>query len=42
MEGDIYDIGKNLAMAVLEGAGYEVIDLGFDVKKEVNSAVNRR
>ena len=34
VEGDIHDIGKNLVMAMLEGAGYEVIDLGFDVKTE--------
>jgi len=32
VEGDIHDIGKNLVMAMLEGAGYRVIDLGFDVK----------
>jgi 5-methyltetrahydrofolate--homocysteine methyltransferase len=32
VEGDIHDIGKNLVMAMLEGAGYKVIDLGFDVK----------
>jgi 5-methyltetrahydrofolate--homocysteine methyltransferase len=34
VEGDIHDIGKNLVVAMLEGAGYEVIDLGFDVKTE--------
>ena len=34
VEGDIHDIGKNLVMAMLEGAGYEVIDLGFDVKTD--------
>jgi 5-methyltetrahydrofolate--homocysteine methyltransferase len=34
VEGDIHDIGKNLVVALLEGAGYEVIDLGFDVKTD--------
>jgi 5-methyltetrahydrofolate--homocysteine methyltransferase len=34
VEGDIHDIGKNLVMAMLEGAGYKVIDLGFDVKTD--------
>jgi 5-methyltetrahydrofolate--homocysteine methyltransferase len=34
VEGDIHDIGKNLVMAMLEGAGYTVIDLGFDVKTD--------
>jgi 5-methyltetrahydrofolate--homocysteine methyltransferase len=34
VEGDIHDIGKNLVMALLEGAGYTVIDLGFDVKTD--------
>jgi corrinoid protein of di/trimethylamine methyltransferase len=31
VEGDIHDIGKNLACSFLEGAGFEVIDLGTDV-----------
>lgn len=29
--GDIHDIGKNLVSMFLEGAGFEVIDLGADV-----------
>ncbi len=29
--GDIHDIGKNLVRMMLEGAGFEVIDLGVDV-----------
>lgn len=29
--GDIHDIGKNLVIMMLEGAGFEVIDLGVDV-----------
>ena len=31
VEGDVHDIGKNLVIATLEGAGYEVVDLGIDV-----------
>ncbi len=31
VEGDLHDIGKNLVAAMLEGAGYEVIDLGVNV-----------
>ncbi len=34
VEGDLHDIGKNLVIATLEGAGYEVVDLGVDVKAE--------
>jgi len=32
--GDLHDIGKNLAAMIIEGGGWEVIDLGVDVKKE--------
>jgi 5-methyltetrahydrofolate--homocysteine methyltransferase len=32
--GDLHDIGKNLAAMMIEGAGWEVIDLGADVKTE--------
>lgn len=32
--GDIHDIGKNLVAMMAEGNGYEVIDLGVDVKPE--------
>lgn len=32
--GDIHDIGKNLVGMFLEGAGFEVIDLGTDVSAE--------
>jgi methanogenic corrinoid protein MtbC1 len=34
VEGDLHDIGKNLVGMMLEGNGYEVIDLGTDVKSE--------
>jgi 5-methyltetrahydrofolate--homocysteine methyltransferase len=33
-KGDIHDIGKNLVAIMLEGAGFEVIDLGIDVAAE--------
>ena len=31
VKGDLHDIGKNLVKMMLEGAGFEVIDLGTDV-----------
>jgi 5-methyltetrahydrofolate--homocysteine methyltransferase len=31
VRGDLHDIGKNLVASMLEGAGFEVIDLGVDV-----------
>ncbi len=31
VRGDLHDIGKNLVIMALEGAGFEVIDLGTDV-----------
>ena len=33
-EGDIHDIGKNLVGMMLEGAGFEVVDLGVGIKPE--------
>lgn len=32
--GDLHDIGKNLVAMTIEGAGWEVVDLGVDVKTE--------
>lgn len=32
VEGDLHDIGKNIVKAMLEASGFEVIDLGIDVK----------
>lgn len=32
VQGDMHDIGKNLVVMLLEGAGFKVIDLGVDVK----------
>jgi len=34
VKGDIHDIGKNLVKSMMEGAGFEVIDLGIDVPTE--------
>jgi len=34
VSGDLHDIGKNLVAMMVEGAGWEVIDLGIDVKAE--------
>ncbi len=34
VQGDIHDIGKNLVGMMLEGAGFEVTDLGADVSPE--------
>ncbi|MDX1414916.1 MAG: corrinoid protein [Candidatus Promineifilaceae bacterium] len=34
VRGDLHDIGKNLVMMMMEGAGMEVIDLGVDVNAE--------
>lgn len=34
VKGDLHDIGKNLVVMMLEGAGFEVNDLGVDVKPE--------
>ena len=34
VKGDIHDIGKNLVAMMLEGAGFEVVDLGVDVTSE--------
>ncbi len=31
VQGDLHDIGKNLVIMMLEGAGLEVVDLGIDV-----------
>lgn len=34
VQGDRHDIGKNLVAMMMEGAGFEMIDLGVDVKPE--------
>jgi methylmalonyl-CoA mutase cobalamin-binding domain/chain len=43
VKGDLHDIGKNLVAAMLEGAGFEVVDLGVDVSPEkFITALNER
>jgi len=34
VRGDIHDIGKNLVAMMIEGGGFEVVDLGIDVSAE--------
>ncbi len=34
VKGDLHDIGKNLVAAMLEGAGFKVVDLGVDVSPD--------
>jgi 5-methyltetrahydrofolate--homocysteine methyltransferase len=34
VHGDLHDIGKNIVIMMLEGAGFEVIDLGVDLSVE--------
>jgi 5-methyltetrahydrofolate--homocysteine methyltransferase len=35
VKGDLHDIGKNLVAMMMEGAGFEVVDMGVDVDGEV-------
>jgi 5-methyltetrahydrofolate--homocysteine methyltransferase len=35
VQGDLHDIGKNLVAMMLKGAGFDVVDIGIDVKPEV-------
>ncbi len=43
VKGDLHDIGKNLVSMMIEGAGFEVVDLGVDVASEdfVKAAVEK-
>jgi methanogenic corrinoid protein MtbC1 len=34
VQGDLHDIGKNLVKAIIEGSGWEVVDLGTDVSPD--------
>jgi methylmalonyl-CoA mutase cobalamin-binding domain/chain len=34
VKGDLHDIGKNIVASMLEGGGFEIIDLGADVGPE--------
>lgn len=44
VKGDLHDIGKNLVAAMLEGGGFEVIDLGVnvDAEKFIDAVKTRR
>jgi 5-methyltetrahydrofolate--homocysteine methyltransferase len=44
VKGDLHDIGKNIVIMMLEGAGFEVIDLGVDVEAEkfVTTALEKK
>jgi 5-methyltetrahydrofolate--homocysteine methyltransferase len=44
VQGDLHDIGKNLVGMMLEGAGFEVVDLGTDVSAEkyVSAVIEHR
>ena len=44
VKGDLHDIGKNLVASMLEGSGFEIIDLGADVAPEkfVEAATNSK
>ena len=44
VKGDIHDIGKNLVAMMLEGAGFEVIDLGIntDADKFINALTEHK
>lgn len=43
VKGDLHDIGKNLVCMMLEGAGFEIVDLGVDVPAEkfIDAVVNQ-
>jgi 5-methyltetrahydrofolate--homocysteine methyltransferase len=44
IQGDLHDIGKNIVAMLLQGAGFEVIDLGADVpvEKFIETARNEK
>ena len=44
VKGDLHDIGKNLVAMMLEGAGFEIVDLGTDVSPEkfVNAVMENK
>ena len=44
VKGDLHDIGKNLVAMMMEGAGFDVVDLGVDVESErfVKAAAERK
>ena len=34
VQGDLHDIGKNLVIMMLKGAGFEVVDIGVDISSD--------
>ena len=42
VKGDIHDIGKNLVSMMMEGAGFEVVDLGINNAVETYRGVGNR
>jgi corrinoid protein of di/trimethylamine methyltransferase len=44
VKGDLHDIGKNLVSSMLEGSGFEVINLGVDISSEkfTNSIIEHK
>jgi len=40
-QSDLHDIGKNLVAMMLEGAGFEIMDLGVDVPAAFVDAVGK-
>ncbi|MDR2681222.1 MAG: corrinoid protein [Tannerella sp.] len=44
VKGDLHDIGKNLVASMLEGSGFEVINLGVDISSEkfANSIIEHK
>ena len=42
MQGDIHDIGKDIVVTMLDIAGFDVVDLGVDVKIDKFIATARR
>jgi len=42
VKGDLHDIGKNLVAMMLEGAGFEIVDLGTDVSPDKFVAAARQ
>jgi len=41
VKGDLHDIGKNLVIIMLEGAGFQVSDLGVDVARKIRPGGQR-
>ena len=42
VQGDLHDIGKNLVASMLEGGGFQVVDLGVNVRPRNSSRPPRR